>query len=53
MKKLTSFCALLIVLMTGCYRMPTENDFSTIPTTNNRDLTREKESNSLVPNMSY
>ncbi len=32
----------LSLLLTSCYRMPTENDFSTVPTTNNPAVTCEK-----------
>jgi len=46
---LISFC---MILFTGCYPMPTDEDFCVIPTTNNPDVTRAKE-DSLTPNMSY
>ncbi len=31
-----------LTLLTACYRMPTEYDYSVVPTTNNPDITREK-----------
>ncbi len=33
---------LLICSLTSCYRMPTDEDYCVIPTTNNRNITREK-----------
>ncbi len=48
-----SFLALLLAFtITGCYRMPTDEDYCLVPNTNNPDITREKPSSSL-PNMSY
>ena len=32
------------LLITGCYRMPTDDDFSLIPVTNNPSITCEKPS---------
>lgn len=46
---LIAYCALLL---TGCYPMPTDEDFCVIPTTNNPDVTRAREEG-LTPNMSY
>lgn len=40
------------LLFTSCYRMPTENDFSLVPTTNNPAITCEK-SEGLVPGLKY
>ncbi|WP_154017890.1 hypothetical protein [Candidatus Protochlamydia phocaeensis] len=45
---LASFIATLF----SCYRMPTENDFSVVPTTNNPAVTNEK-TESLLPGMGY
>lgn len=42
----TGFCLI------GCYRMPTENDFSVVPTTNNPAVTCEK-NDSLIPSIGY
>lgn len=39
----------LFSLFSSCYRMPTEDDYSLIPTTNNPSVTREK-GNPLIPN---
>lgn len=50
MKYFFLFC--LSVLLAGCYRMPTENDFSTVPTTNNPAVTNEK-SVGPFPGMGY
>lgn len=40
------------VCLTGCYRMPTEDDFSVVPTTNNPAVTCEK-STSILPGSGY
>lgn len=40
--------AALLLLCVGCYRMPTDDDCSLVPTTNNPDVTRDRGS-SLVP----
>jgi len=32
------------LLLSGCYRMPTENDYSLVPVTNNPSVTCEKSS---------
>ena len=47
--------ALLICLftLTSCYRMPEEDEFSVVPSTNNPDLTREKPSGSFMPGMGF
>lgn len=46
------FLILAVTLVTtACYRMPTEDDYCVIPTTNNPDVTREKGSN--MPSMDY
>ena len=37
-------------LLTSCYRMPAEDEYSLIPTTNNPVVTREKPCNPF-PNM--
>jgi hypothetical protein len=34
--------AFIWAILTGCYPMPTEDDYSLIPTTNNPSVTREK-----------
>lgn len=41
----------LMLTFTSCYRMPGENEFSTIPCVNNPDITRAKESSE--PAMKY
>lgn len=38
--------------LSSCYRMPTENEYSTIPTVNNPDVTRASGGSGL-PGMSY
>lgn len=38
--------------LTGCYRMPTEDDFSVVPTTNNPAVTCEKNDN-FLPGLGY
>lgn len=42
---------LAIACLTGCYRMPSENEYSLVPMTNNPDVTRE--SSSWSPNFNY
>lgn len=44
---------IILTSLTACYRMPTENDYSLIPNTNNRDLTRDHPSTSAAPEISY
>lgn len=40
--KMTAVKLIFVALFTvGCYRMPTEHDYSLIPSTNNPDFTRE------------
>lgn len=36
------YMAAFLALLAGCYRMPTDQDFSVIPTTNNPDITGDK-----------
>lgn len=54
MKFVRSFlgAALLLFVLESCYRMPTDDDFSVVPTTNNPALTNER-SDHFVPGMSY
>lgn len=40
--KLFFLASFVTVVLTSCYRMPTDDDYSLIPMTNNRDFTREK-----------
>lgn len=42
----------LLTSSTGCYRMPTDDDFSLVPTTNNPAVTREK-NDGLIPGLGY
>jgi hypothetical protein len=44
---------LLVGCLGGCYRMPTDEDYCLIPSTNNRDFTRESPANSLMPGVGY
>lgn len=49
----TAYAVLLMAfLLTGCYRMPTEDEYSVIPRTNNPDIIREKV-NPLAPSVNY
>ena len=43
------FC---LLCLTSCYRMPTSEDYSLIPLTNNPDFTKEK-SSSPAPGVGY
>lgn len=38
--------------LTSCYRMPTDDDYSLVPSTNNPDTTRQRQ-DSLMPSVSY
>lgn len=49
---LLTFFACLSICLTSCYRMPTENDFSVVPTTNNPAVTCEKTTN-MLPGLGY
>jgi len=51
-KKLVLF-ALLPLVLVGCYRMPTENDCSVIPTTNNLSITGQGNRDNWTPNVQY
>lgn len=42
----------LCFLMASCYRMPTEDDFSVVPTTNNPRVTCEKQTG-FAPGASF
>jgi hypothetical protein len=52
MKKIMISFLLLPLLfnLSGCYRMPGENEFSVVPTTNNPSITCEK-GNSFLPGL--
>ncbi|MDP1836631.1 MAG: hypothetical protein Q8K75_11990 [Chlamydiales bacterium] len=45
------FVAVLGITCTSCYRAPGENDYSTIPATNNPGITRH--ANTFQPGMAY
>jgi hypothetical protein len=52
-----TFYLLLFLIMTspfmgGCYRMPTADDYSLIPSTNNPQITRQRDESHL-PKISY
>lgn len=49
-----AFCAFATALttLTGCYRMPTDDDYSLIPCTNNPQITRQRQDN-VTPKVSY
>lgn len=46
------FTFVIVVALSSCYRMPTDEDYCVIPTTNNPDITRET-GGQLLPSMSY
>ena len=44
----------LMVMLSSCvYRMPTDEDYSTVPTTNNPSLIRGTSEPSLMPGVNY
>jgi hypothetical protein len=47
-----ALCISLGTLLTSCYRMPTEDEYSLVPSTNNPASTRQR-SEGLTPKMSY
>ncbi|KAF3362343.1 hypothetical protein PHSC3_001172 [Chlamydiales bacterium STE3] len=53
MLKTLSFSLLGFLLLAGCYRMPTEDDYSVIPATNHPDIVHDQGNNSFVPNLKY
>lgn len=44
---------ILVLSCAGCYRMPTDDDYCVIPTTNNPMITGDKPNANPMPNMSY
>lgn len=50
---LCTFFCLAIFNFASCYRMPTEEDYSVVPSVNNPDVTREKPSNNFTPSMGF
>ncbi len=42
----------LLLVFTSCYRMPTDDDFSVVPTTNNPAVTLEK-NDAFIPGVGY
>jgi len=44
------FC-LTFLSLAGCYHFPGEDEYSLVPTTNNRAITREKDT--FAPGVSY
>ncbi|MBA3239081.1 MAG: hypothetical protein H0T62_12135 [Parachlamydiaceae bacterium] len=55
MLRLLYLSLLLITVSTAlnsCYRMPTDDDYSLVPSTNNPDRTRQRQE-SLMPKVSY
>lgn len=44
---------LLLTITTSCYRMPTDEDYSLIPMTNNPDYTKTKSACSPTPGVGY
>lgn len=47
------FCAGCILVLSGCYRMPSEDEYSLVPTTNNPAITHEKPGSLLPGGMGY
>lgn len=45
--------SLLLTTMSGCYPMPKEGEYSTIPTTNNPDVVGSHGGNELIPNGAF
>lgn len=51
MRNLSLFSLLCLTALTSCYRMPTADDYSVIPMTNNRDFNKEGDSPLLPTGM--
>lgn len=45
-------CLFLLNAVTSCYKMPTEDDCSLVPMTNNPDITRDRGAG-LMPTVKY
>lgn len=52
MLKLLALLFMGCALLAGCYRMPTDEDFCVIPTTNHPDIVHDQNT-SLAPNLKY
>lgn len=56
-KEIRFFLCLICVISSlnfmSCYRMPTEEDYSVVPSINNPDYTREKPNNQMIPNVGF
>lgn len=52
-KKSILLAFILITAATSCYRMPTEDDYSVIPMTNNPDMQRADTNQTIMPSMGY
>lgn len=50
--KLLLVALLLATSFSGCYRMPSDDEYCTIPTVNNPDVTRARDGGGM-PGMSY
>lgn len=46
------FMTVLATSLTGCYRMPSEDDYSLVPSTNNPTVTRQR-AESPIPQATY
>ncbi|QLH35281.1 MAG: hypothetical protein HWD61_03270 [Parachlamydiaceae bacterium] len=46
-------CVISSLNFMSCYRMPTEEDYSVVPSINNPDYTREKPNNQMIPNVGF
>ena len=49
---IASFLLAVGILLIGCYRMPTDDDYSVVPQTNHPDVTREKQTTAM-PSVEY
>lgn len=47
------FLLLIPFMLTGCYQMPTDDDYCVIPTTNNPGVTGQKQQATPMPSATY
>lgn len=55
MTKFLSISGLILAagVLVSCYRMPSEDDYCVVPTTNNRDITGDTNATAGMPGLGY